>query len=329
MIKELVATLLLSGSIGVKTQTIQPRRVITDNYTIYGCYNFRDSWDGLLSITENDYSTSIVFESPGDGSNTPLWSMRTPLVTGDNSHQQLYLKSIGLVFSSADYSLDITFYCYDLWTNDFEPSFTIERGDDLTDFGYGGLFFYCHDSIILHGLQAQFFTALFTTDDNYYNVSYTGYYSFTSNLTTIPNYIAGLGSMLFNNSLTYGFTNYGYSEHSLGFYSYDVVDRVYYINVYSLPFDTKVVNSSNILMTNVKMSKTTKQFLENVGIFAYVRDSSYDNTTFQDLFFSVMDSPIYMLSRLLSLEIFGINLYIALTGLLTICVILVLIKKFF
>ena len=44
MIKEIFATLLLSGSIGAKTQTIkEPRKLDTDIINVYGNYNFKNS----------------------------------------------------------------------------------------------------------------------------------------------------------------------------------------------------------------------------------------------------------------------------------------------
>lgn len=329
MIKEIVATLLLSGSIGANTQRIESPRKLREDYNIYGVYNFKEHWSFGDIESYLGQSTSIVFETQGQGTDeSPLWSYCCPLSLNDSNYQQLYLKSIDIVTFN-DYSVDIDFNCYDLFLNDFNESITIEQGDDFLDFSCKAMMFSCRQNILLHGFSSIIFDWLFTTEDNSLLTTYTGYYSFITTTTTLPSRFCAFGSLVFNNNMSIGFTNYGINLNSVAFYQFDAQINQYINKTYSLPFDTSVVSTKNILCNGLKMSIGTKNLLSDVGIFSYVRDSAYDNTDFKDLMFSVMDSPIYMLSRLLGFELFGVNLYIALASLLTIVALLVLIRKFF
>lgn len=320
MIKELVATLLLSGSIGVKAP-IQPKRVNEDYFVINGVYNFCETFD-FTKLGYDDYEVNIVFEDVNDLAYT------TPITfNNDYASDNFYLAGIQIhAYDIID--VDVTFYYYDSYLTQYTEEITIERGDDFQDFGIKALMFYCHRTIILHDDDAIIFSNIFTTEDNSLVTSYTGYYSFFSSQTT-ANHFFVYGSCLFNNEMYYGFTSHGVESTSVKFFYYDVNELYYTTRDYVLPLNGGNITNRNILCTNCKMSVQSKDHLSNIGLFSYVRDTSYDNTDFKDLMFSVMDSPIYMLSRLLGFELFGVNLYIALASLLTIVALLVLIRKFF
>lgn len=320
MFKELVATLLLSGSIGVKAP-IQPKRVDDVSYTIYGVYNFCETFD-FTKLGYSSYQFDVMFEAPTDLAYT------TPITfNNDYASDNFYLAGITIhAYDIID--LDVTFYYYDSYLTQYTESITIERGDDFQDFNIKALMFYCHRPIILHDDDAIIFSNIFTTEDNSLVTSYTGYYSFVSSSTT-ANHFFVFGSCLFNNQMYYGFTSHGVESTKVNFYYYDVNEFYYTMRSYQLPLVGGDISNRNILCTNCKMSVDSKTRLSNIGIFSYVRDTSYDDTDFKDLMFSVMDSPIYMLSRLLGFELFGVNLYIALASLLTIVALLVLIRKFF
>lgn len=321
MIKELVATLLLSGSIGAKAP-IQPKRASDVSYTINGVYNFKETWD-WTKLGYQSYSFSIEFENSNDLAYT------TPITfNNDYASPNYYLKSIS--FNAYDIiDVDIDFDYYDSNLTDYTTGITIERGESFQEFSISAMMFYCHRSIILHGDDAIIFSNIFTTEDNSLVTSYTGYYSFVTNQTGLPNQFFVYGSCLFNNQMYFGFTSHGVDSSHVNFYYYDVNEFYYTMRSYTLPLVGGEISNRNILCTNCKMSVADKTKLSNIGIFSYVRDSSYDDTDFKDLMFSVMDSPIYMLSRLLGFELFGVNLYIALASLLTIVALLVLIRKFF
>lgn len=75
------------------------------------------------------------------------------------------------------------------------------------------------------------------------------------------------------------------------------------------------------------MQADTYNELSQIGVFSYVRDTQYDDTDFHDLLFTIMDTPIYFFSRLFDFQFFGVNLYIALSGLITLAIVVIIIRK--
>lgn len=336
MLKEIIATFLLSGSIGAKSlpvtvpvHTYRESAVVNDTLSIYGVYNLHDTFVFDDTIPSNVYT--IILENRGEGTTeSPTWRQRCPFAYATETYyRQNYLYQINFDHRYQG-EITIDMYFYDLYLNEDAVSFTLYDGETLTEQSseVASLFFYCHDSILLHGDIAKVFDSCFTTADNNYTTSYTGYYSFLTTLTSLPQNVCVLGNMLFDNSSSFGFTNYGYTSNKLGFFKYSLEDNAYSVYLYDLPFNKNVISTNNLMLTNCKMTKTTKTYLDSVGFFGFVRDTSYDDITFKDFFFSLVDTPVYFASSLLSFELFGVNLFIALTGLLTLCCILLLIKKF-
>lgn len=336
MLKEIIATFLLSGSIGAKSlpvttpvHTYKESAVVNDTLSIYGVYNLRDLYTFDLTIYSGVYD--IVLEQRGEGTTeSPTWRQRCPFAYANQTYyRQNYIYQISFDHRYQG-EVTIDMYFYDIYGSDDSVSFTWVDGEDVDDLGtdIASMFFYCHDSILLHGDIAKVFDECFTTADNNYTTTYTGYYSFLSTISSLPQNVCVLGNMLFDNTSSFGFTNYGYPSNKLGFFRYSIEYNAYSVYLYDLPFDKNVISTNNLMLTSCKMTKTTKTYLESVGFFGYVRDTSYDNVTFKDFFFSLVDTPVYFASSLLSFELFGVNLFIALTGLLTLCCILLLIKKF-
>lgn len=337
MFKELFASILLSGSIGAKSlpvttpvHTYKESAVFNNTLSLYGVFNLRQYYTFNEDITPAVYS--LVLETRGEGTTeSPTWCNLCPFAYATTTYpdRQNYLYQI--VFDHRyGTSVTIDMYFYDMWGTEDYVSFTYEDGDTLDDLpnGVDSMFFYCPTNILLHDDLAKVFDETFTTEDTDYVVSYTGYYSFLASVSSIPTRICVLGNMLFDNTSCFGFTNYGYNTETIAFLKYSLEYNTYQRVPYSLPFNKNIVSTGNLMMNGCKMSLNTKLYLEGIGYFGYVRDTSYDNVTFREFFFSIVDTPVYFASSLLSFELFGVNLFIALTGLLTLCCILLLIKKF-
>lgn len=335
MIKTLFATALLSFSVGAKS--IDHREAATNNrLTINGCYNFKDVIDDLSSIDDGRYE--IVFENYVNNVSQNLQIV--PIHRSSETSTIWYCDSIQ--FDKSDYNVELTFHVYNYaYSHGVDWIYNFNSGDDISDFSSSSydLIFEVRQSYVLLDEETQLFNALFTSEDNIYTISYSGFYSFRNNLSTMNNKFAVFGYSIFNQQ-TYSFMfNYGDGVHTdtaSGIYMsyYSLYDENYSnyegyaIESFAFPLNRNYVESSQILFNNVKMSQTSYQRLASYGAFAYVRDTSYDDADWKDLLFSVVDSPIYMISRLLNFEIFGINLYIALAGLLTIVVIVFCVRKF-
>ena len=108
----------------------------------------------------------------------------------------------------------------------------------------------------------------------------------------------------------------------------------YDYNQSSLYFDDLLVYQGNWLYDNFRQvyfseSKCTlNQFtwLGANGSFVYIGDTEV--YTFKDLMFSVADAPIKTLSGLLSFEVFGVNLFIAICSVITLALVIWVVKKF-
>lgn len=327
MIKTLFATALLSFSVGAKS--IDYRDVASTNQTIYvnGSYNLRDSF----SFDNDDFdiaSYTITFE---DITDTKSWL--NPMSFSDSGSHFYYLSS--LVFNTNNRNITgITFNKYDVYSID-SFSFTISDGFDISDVDqdYSDVIINFRNTYILTGDEAKLFDIFFTKEDNILTTTYNGYYSFNNNISSINNWYFISGAISFNNRVYNVFTNkgdgvVGSSATAICGSYFNIELQQYYMQSFGLPFDRNYVSSNNVLMSNAKMTKASYNILTNYGVFAYQHDSTYDDADWKDLLFSVMDSPIYMISRLLNFQLFGINLYIALAGLLTIVIIVFCVRKF-
>lgn len=342
MLKEIIAAFLLSGSIGVKSlpvtvpvHTFRDSAVVNDTLTLYGNYNFQNVIGDVTSFDDGNYE--IVFETIDTSG-----AQNKELVPIHRSSSTLIYYCDKISFIKSDYYIDLTFHVYNhAYASGVDWTYELESGQDisLSSSNVFDLIFEVRQQYLIHYDSAYIFDALFTTTDNVYTHSYTGYYNFRNGLSNIPSYFVTFGYMMFNQSSYTLMFNYGdgihTDTHSAIYLSYyQLIDfegngyQGYSIESFALPFNSNSVISSNIYMTSVKMTNTTYNRLSSVGVFAYVRDTSYDNVTFKDFFFSLVDTPVYFASSLLSFELFGVNLFIALTGLLTLCCILLLIKKF-
>lgn len=345
MLKEILATFLLSGSIGAKSLpvTVPVYDVFHEtadiDYSISpqvvtGVYNFRDTIDvrGLRSAIDGyryiEYFQIDRIESEGGG--MPYERHNCPISINNVTY---WLEGFTLELDGNDLTIYFDYYYPQHYNNElaigFEPS-----DNDLADVGATAqeLIFNIRDGLVLSSNGAKCFDALFTHYDNAYTTTYNGYIHFLSNITF--NYpFTAFGTEIIDIAMYYDLLvpiqpSGSYLNNTLivqknNYYTYDYI---FYEDVsYQLPLASY---ERDWLTGNYKMSLTSKRNLGYIAYFGYVRDTSYDDVTFKDFFFSIVDTPVYFASSLLSFELFGVNLFVALTGLLTLCCILLLIKKF-
>lgn len=335
MFGQLASTFILLGSISsyAPNSRVEQRKELRSSYnTISGVYNFKDAYSNENSL-DGLFDEQTTFYYSFDTGNYQDMKNCCFISWNDTTRddQRNFIYGINLTFypsepgSAAEIVATFLYLIRDGTSG--SRTVLVYDGYDVTDFNYGDLIFYYFDSFFVSDNQAKMFNAVFTKEDNYYTRSYDGYYNFVNPGAHLPYYINVYGIVNFNNSIYYCMTQ-GYDQLNFFYMDYDI--NSYAQKVYTYPFSTtQVAKTNNILFSGVKMRATTYTMLEQVGVFSYVKDTAYENATFSDLLFSVMDTPIYFISRLLSFELFGVNLFVAFTGLLTVCVVLVLIRKFF
>lgn len=348
MLKELVATALLSGSIGLKSSVpitvpyhdLSRSAVDYDRSSsmVQGVYNFRDYFD----FTEfEDYATSHGYDDyfysehlidliPTGG--MPIYRFTSPL---SYSGRTFYISQFEFSYYPGDY-VGIGIVCYNGSQGanirvDFNVDQNVYLSSVSSQFSYlYELLFELHEDVGLSREESMIFDFFFTHDNNSFITSYNGYYTW-GNATRYIQPVTCFGSSLFGSSLYYDLItpdqNGSTSWDTVYYLSVDYISNdytVYVLDGTALPLQ----NYNKSWLVNWKMSYDTKTKLELYGVFQYVPDHTYDDVTFKDFFFSIVDTPVYFVSSILSFELFGVNLFIALSGLLTLCVILVLIKKF-
>lgn len=302
--------------------------------SVFGAYNWRDEFDWQDIYDSMPVNQIFTYEFDASTSNyyVPIWC--NVFNQANSSYSYAYLQKIELSYrddNTYDDDAVFTLYFYDYDGDTYNYTFTLWSGVPSTQ---QELIINFRQSYTFNDIYHHVFDIFFTSDDNTWVTSYNGYYNF-ANTTTLFNAPFGVyGSIAFNNTITFGMSNTfvtqsnsGYANHNVWFDSYDNTTLSYGVTRYYYPFDRNSVVSSNLLFNNVKMSKTSYNYLGLVGIFSYQRDSSYDDTDFHDLLFGVMDSSLFMLSRLLNFDLFGMNLFVAFSGLLTLAVVIVVIRK--
>lgn len=225
------------------------------------------------------------------------------------------------------YDDDPTYYTLTIDYNDegSDPQEDFTENVTLSSYStyWKNLVIYFEGSYFIADSSYSMFLSLFTPSGNSYVRYYVGYYSYATNLLSSNSEFILYGSFLVNNSLyNYFYRNNG-NSFAMNYLAAGENNRVDIVTSGNLQVANNFYLDGVLIPTDVYTQMT------NVGVFGYQRDNSFDNTTFKDLLFSIMDTPIYFMTRLLSFELFGVNMFVAFTGLLTICVILVLIRKFF
>lgn len=328
MFGNLIASLMLATSFGTPSlKNIAPKRAVNDTYeasiSVYGSYNFKQSpsW----SYPQQYFTYRYEFEQSDMTGGGPYFHNVVPFTTNDGQSAQMFLRYIDLEYD--DGYTAIEFGCYD-GQEDLYTYSTVYNGD-LEDVSLRSMIFNVNSPYYFNGVAGWFFQNFFTHAENSYVINYSGYYYLNGTTTALTTKFSVIGATMFNQQGGSNFTNYGFQNSQFGILQYDITNNRYDYHLYEIPFNKSYVMDSNFNFNGVKMSVETKAYLESVGFFGYVRDTSYDHATFKDLLFGVLDSPIYMMSKLLSFELFGVNLFVALGGLVTLLLILLVARKFF
>lgn len=324
MFKTLVATCLLTfscSSSGLKINERLKKEANDTSYNVIGAYNFVDEFD--FDDIEGSVSDIYVFNDISN--NERLYNV--PISYTENGTRYFkYLADIQFDVTATSHNVEIQFHVYDIYSDD-NIIYNIPNGYTNTC----DLYFYVNDLYVLHDNLKDTWNALFTHEDNEYVRTYTGWYTLNNNASSINGYFCLLGHVQFDNNIYFYLTNLsdgvlGGSYTSFWGSYYSVETLSYQNHQYNLPLDYKYVSSNQFYLTGVKMTDVDYYRLVNSGVFGYV--PNVETSDFYDLMYSVMDSPLYMVSKLLNWELLGVNVFIALTGLLTLIVILTLIRKF-
>lgn len=166
------------------------------------------------------------------------------------------------------------------------------------------------------------FMQFYTNTTNNYMISINSWYSFNdatgSNYQIIGTFNAnntlyGLLDYLQNNKITFKNPNYLYPDRPAG-------------NNYELYNNGFTTQNHNVYMNVQMMPKYIYTEMINHGVFQYI---PYEQQvySFQDFFFGIVDAPLMYLYNLFSFDLFGLNVFIAFCGVITISLIIIVVKK--
>lgn len=293
---------------------------------IRGLYNFKDTFN-----FEHNYSdVGVHFEVEG-------YQHLVPLSLGESVIGYIRYISFDVFADNNDNveSIDVSIIYY-LTDNsgDVSLQYNISNYDDVSDLtGEKNIIFNVQSSYFADDEEDYtIFNEVFTTGTNRYITTYTGYYSFNANPSFNNGYIDNvIGSVSVNNRIyTFMslFENSGLDSSVIQFGYFDMYDLVYSTETYPVKNVTNwVIGVNNIYFNQCKMSLQSYNRLSSLGVFAYVHDSTLDNIGFKELLYNIADSALYFFVSFLNFDLFGFNMFLALSGLATLLIAILVIRK--
>jgi len=310
MIKEIFATLMLSTYIG----TPIVRHNQAQYYQLSGSYCVREviDWDTLYY---EYWNTDITFEINNDK------QIYVSAYLGGSYATDLITYQMGI---TNDHANDLVTFTWTYAYGGSEYSFDMDLYDE-----FGNLSLVAQTMSVYFGepynvTQEQYFywNCMFTKEGNPYNEVYTGWYTFSNyiNVGSLSSF-AVYGNVNVANVL---YNHLGYTPNELYASYFNATTQINYVQtIYEN--DKFNVDTQNVYFTGVMIPRDFKTILTGIGTFGYV--PQYQQYTFGEMIFNVVDAPIYMLSQLFSFELFGIQFYVAFMGIVTVVLICFVLRK--
>lgn len=328
MFKTLLATLMLSTSFG--TPLIKTTPYKAQNYqNISGSYTFTDSYDYdtfFTHVDDTEYASLEIITQDD------MYIFGNSIQTSD-----LYMIFIDYNYEGSQY------FQIQLWTNEqtmyAHAYWELSEATNFTELNiYGNYSNQVIENFVvtflsertITGNAKHLFNLFFTKNGNRYVNYYNGYYHYNlSNwYNPVTNFDYQYGAYYMTDSTIYN---------CIAQNSPSYLNSVYYYSMYYDTQGNQYVNGgtyyylrgeykpvSNIQITGL-LPKMVRDSLNAEGVFQFINDTP--PTTWYEMILSTMDAPLYFLTSLFSFELFGINLMLAFSGLLTLLIIIVVIKK--
>lgn len=333
MLGSLLASILLATSFGTPLLKHNPNKVSGDTYSLHGAYVLRDNFA--------PYYTEFI-----DKYEDNYYSFSQNFTTGENNYYRC------LFYYNSNYyygGFDTFTLALDVHNNDCDITINLDMDDNGTGstiivpdadkedadtlvslFNYATNnnsvkyhILYINNYIRITQQDYDIFNVFYTASGNEYNTYYNGYYTFVNNWTntfywSVPmTFIAD--NNMYNVLTRLGDTNglRAYSDAYMENNTYPHLD-VYDSSGYHLKDRTVYIGG---MIPNWLYDK-----MSIVGTWGYV-PKPVEEYTFGEFLFSIMDAPVYYLYSLFNVEIFGMNLFIAFSSLITLCIVVFVIKK--
>lgn len=341
IIRTLFVTTVLITSIAAPTTKIkEPKKAYIGNTLVLsGQYAIKDSYDYNKFFNTINRSQSIDLDINGQGTtgDIEIFCYRPNETSG--VYQMDYLR---IQYDEEDESFKIAcyeedrrgyidtswFYEEDVETIDNFNTTVISGMQTTTDFMKNLVINFNKEYYISDPNEIAIFELFISKEGNRYTNAYNGYYHLNNGnwYTNIYSY-EYRGALIITNAIMYtGISYNSWNDNQVALIS----------TTWNFEQGTTTYNNTN-LYDNGTYSQTTnmsingiipyyvKQSMNAIGTFQYIDDTP--PTTWYEMILSTMDAPIYYLKSLLGFELFGINLFLAFSSLLTLVVIIAVMKK--
>lgn len=333
MFKTLLATLMLSTSFGTPLIKTTPKMANTGYYTLSGAYTFNDNFD--FSSIDEPYN--LYFDSSFE---------ITVYIGGTGRYGVDYVCDCTvdeLIINVTNYYVEFSLNWTTLYGTGsggpYNIIYTLPRNNAFTidDFGnyYEGETFpteydfpqwknntfyirnfmlYFKQNVVLDNQAYRVFSHLFNNYGNKYTYSYNGWYHYRNDNFYQTNRVYYMSNTLFitENTISKSVQH----EEELGQYGREFT---FYDNG---NYPQRLGN----IQVSAMLPNFVRETMEIEGVFAFVQ-APIEQYTFAEFFFSIMDAPLYYLSSLFNIEVFGLSLFWAFTSMITFAIIIIVIKK--
>lgn len=331
MFKEIIATCLITFSCSSKSlyKDNKQNAYVGDSYCCSGAYCLKDEYD-FNAVREYmifwQLSTlDLQIQTTNRNDLTVFGGMYDDeMYTHDLETLKIHFTN-SLSYIKCDILMDSS---REEWSASLE---NVHGGETIDDWTEEGEFTYTAPNLVisfniewyLTGNDIEIFNSLFTKEGNRYVRAYNGYYHFNN------------GNWHNNNEYDF-YYSYGayfmfqsYIFNTLS-YNSDMVQFVYLskdntVQSYVRPYDHGTYTDVGNVIVNGLLPQRVRQWMNSNGVFQYVQPDN--DSTWYEMILATMDAPIYYLKQLLGFELFGMNLFIAFSSLLTLVIIIAIIKK--
>lgn len=158
----------------------------------------------------------------------------------------------------------------------------------------------------LSAVEYNQFITYFTNEGNGLVNFYSGYFALNNsvNFSNVNNFSL-IGVVSVNNRLYNSF----YKDMVSAFYTNGDIN----------------ISNHNCYFSGILIPQSVLIELNKIGVWAYLPDTS--TSDFEDLFFSIADTPVIFLRDLMNFEIFGVSVFVGFCSLITVLLIVLVIKK--
>lgn len=326
MLKEIIATVLLSSSLGT---TLIPKKVYNAN-TVHGTYVFRDDFSTYLNEYKLKYPDHDVHEI--DFSNQYGDTAFKGLFTYNNIYYIGVVETFRIQIDYLENDIYMNIVIEDNGTSngvflDYENindantlNKIIALNVNQDNVKYHTL--YIDNYINFEYEEYDLFMCFYTQSGNQYNTYYNGWYH-AINPITWNTYYPIKCQIIVENVM---YPNFEF-EQGKWYAWYESVDsngnnEYQEVEIYNNGWKITDMN----LYINGMLPNNIYTLMNNSGTFTYVQPPIEDYT-FQEFFFSIIDAPLYYIYSLFNWELFGISVFYAFCGLVTMAVVVIVVKK--